>query len=1078
MVNQQQSFPKARETDLSNPMIELLGNSANITQQIVGSASETTNRASQTVANISQTNAQTISNMASSVTALYQANAQKAAQENPWKGIAKAAIDYAGDYYDNKLKKANRDDQATEERQRLESLTEKERLASLNETEAAQANQTYNEILREFAEGKFSTSGTASFLNAVQDKLTSYKYLRADDYTRILDRSYAVANDFDSNRRKQAIEEQDKLQVAIGKKREEEWLAKTLQVTTQLSNALNTEQSGNYIAWFENNVLAGIAQDTTLTPIQRIEATAKVLTQLRENGLAKKYQSYEEYQRIQREYDEGMPKLLENLRQFAADNDLYKLDKENELLFAKYPKLRQFYKPPGTVQREQTELRELLNKNQALDEDEQKKNPLILSNSAMSGLIASAILDRNIITQLETTPGYKGNEALIRQVREGVAEYDAFNVARAEYNLELAQSNEELARLQVSTVDDVFRLQRDLAKTGSMSPEAALVIQQQSQILGITPEQIQAAQSNDANTRAQARAIIQNQINTKRQSLDQLRDARLRVLNTKRDNLDVKYPRLKALGLLGQNEAQLRSVVTKTRPVLEAEVQQRNQQIQELRLRNQQLNNQQGQQLNFQSGSQQSQSSVSPIYTGQLATAKSGGTVVSVTPLKPINGRTWFATTGQWREVRQSSRGARRHWGIDYATPPNTPIVSPMGGEVVQVSVQRGKDGRSTGYGLYVTVKQDDGFYLRYSHLNAANVNIGQRVQAGQVLGKTGGAPGHPNAGTSTGAHLHFEVNRDAGFSSGMNSNTSIDPTWYMNQLYNTNGSLRVKQPAPPRQDNQVFNQNALQSNQPLLSIGNGRVLLPNNTSVKVEAALRVDRPSAKYSDEQARFFAKNPLPRTFTDVNKPVGFRNEPEANYNYAFLANNPTFRRKLAAIADEMGTSAMFLADIISQESQFTPNLLHQGTINSVGLVGFNRSSFGNRPPANRTTEAIIQMNAVQQLDVVKEYILANTTPAQRKRIDTLWSAIRMGWNDRKRFNQTFDYNIRPSRAKTFGEELQMLGRYAGRRYAVPNQRRSSIEPYRKASFASGRDTEYSQLLANQGFNYITTTGDNES
>lgn len=57
--------------------------------------------------------------------------------------------------------------------------------------------------------------------------------------------------------------------------------------------------------------------------------------------------------------------------------------------------------------------------------------------------------------------------------------------------------------------------------------------------------------------------------------------------------------------------------------------------------------------------------------------------------------------------------------------------------------------------GNLVVLKGDDGWFYYYGHLDSFAVTLGQRVQAGQVLGTTG------RTGTSaSGIHVHFEVRR------------------------------------------------------------------------------------------------------------------------------------------------------------------------------------------------------------------------------------------------------------------------------------------------------------------------------
>jgi len=58
------------------------------------------------------------------------------------------------------------------------------------------------------------------------------------------------------------------------------------------------------------------------------------------------------------------------------------------------------------------------------------------------------------------------------------------------------------------------------------------------------------------------------------------------------------------------------------------------------------------------------------------------------------------------------------------------------------------------GYGNYVIIKHSDGSYTYYAHMakNSITVRAGDVVSQGQVIGKMG------HSGSSTGAHLHFEI--------------------------------------------------------------------------------------------------------------------------------------------------------------------------------------------------------------------------------------------------------------------------------------------------------------------------------
>jgi murein DD-endopeptidase MepM/ murein hydrolase activator NlpD len=60
--------------------------------------------------------------------------------------------------------------------------------------------------------------------------------------------------------------------------------------------------------------------------------------------------------------------------------------------------------------------------------------------------------------------------------------------------------------------------------------------------------------------------------------------------------------------------------------------------------------------------------------------------------------------------------------------------------------------GWSGGYGRVVDVDHGGGLSTRYAHLSAINVQVGQRIKAGHIVGRLG------STGRSTGPHLHYET--------------------------------------------------------------------------------------------------------------------------------------------------------------------------------------------------------------------------------------------------------------------------------------------------------------------------------
>jgi murein DD-endopeptidase MepM/ murein hydrolase activator NlpD len=97
------------------------------------------------------------------------------------------------------------------------------------------------------------------------------------------------------------------------------------------------------------------------------------------------------------------------------------------------------------------------------------------------------------------------------------------------------------------------------------------------------------------------------------------------------------------------------------------------------------------------------------------------------------------------------------HKGIDFGAPSGTALTAVTEG-VISIIGNEAK-----GYGQWVEVKHKDGTASRYAHMSQINVSRGQKVTAGQVLGRSGGKKGQPGAGNSTGAHLHFEILNEKG---------------------------------------------------------------------------------------------------------------------------------------------------------------------------------------------------------------------------------------------------------------------------------------------------------------------------
>lgn len=87
------------------------------------------------------------------------------------------------------------------------------------------------------------------------------------------------------------------------------------------------------------------------------------------------------------------------------------------------------------------------------------------------------------------------------------------------------------------------------------------------------------------------------------------------------------------------------------------------------------------------------------------------------------------------------------HYGIDYAAPHGTPVLSVGDGTVTEAGYSRGE-------GNMVKIEHNATYETAYMHLSdfARGIHAGSRVQQGQVIAYVG------NTGLSTGPHLHYSL--------------------------------------------------------------------------------------------------------------------------------------------------------------------------------------------------------------------------------------------------------------------------------------------------------------------------------
>lgn len=130
---------------------------------------------------------------------------------------------------------------------------------------------------------------------------------------------------------------------------------------------------------------------------------------------------------------------------------------------------------------------------------------------------------------------------------------------------------------------------------------------------------------------------------------------------------------------------------------------------------------------------------------------------VSVPSRMPVDSPAFTSSFGM--RTHPILGGRRAHKGVDLAMPAGSPIYATADGVISRADWY-------SGYGLYVAIEHGGELQTRYGHMSRLNVEAGQQVRKGDIIGYVG------STGRSTGPHLHYEV-RIAG--------EAVNPVPYLN---------------------------------------------------------------------------------------------------------------------------------------------------------------------------------------------------------------------------------------------------------------------------------------------------------
>jgi murein DD-endopeptidase MepM/ murein hydrolase activator NlpD len=115
--------------------------------------------------------------------------------------------------------------------------------------------------------------------------------------------------------------------------------------------------------------------------------------------------------------------------------------------------------------------------------------------------------------------------------------------------------------------------------------------------------------------------------------------------------------------------------------------------------------------------------------------------------ISPVDVKFRLGDGFHFREHHPVNGAARMHWGQDFPVPSGTNVYATGGGKVISAGW-----GGSNGFGNVIVIDHGFGLQSTYGHLSKIEVQVGQNVKRGDVIGLSG------STGLSSGPHLHYQI--------------------------------------------------------------------------------------------------------------------------------------------------------------------------------------------------------------------------------------------------------------------------------------------------------------------------------
>lgn len=120
--------------------------------------------------------------------------------------------------------------------------------------------------------------------------------------------------------------------------------------------------------------------------------------------------------------------------------------------------------------------------------------------------------------------------------------------------------------------------------------------------------------------------------------------------------------------------------------------------------------------------------------------------------IKPIKeSQIKFISSGYGKRVHPITHKVKMHYGVDFVAEQGTPVIATANGRVIEKTFKE----QGKGYGRYIAIQHDNVYVSVYTQLSGFNVEVGDVVKKGDVIGYVG------SSGISTGPHLHYEVHKN-----------------------------------------------------------------------------------------------------------------------------------------------------------------------------------------------------------------------------------------------------------------------------------------------------------------------------